>query len=248
MAPEAPGFVQVSIGGAQVRGGVWKVGSGRASKDRIIDDDLATYWQPDPKDPLEDWWIEVNLGRTVPVSRIRLIFPDRKGARPLREFRFFTASGIRIAIKENIHAFEMAGGTTRYNDQTSMEFDLATIQDQSNVLIVGDNLHFSSKQSAESGAILDEANYRMVQYIRLRVDAKTADAALAEVQVFSPADNIAMGTRERGGTFVESTGRGISLTDGDFNTSWGIQSTPAATRRGGGLQATEWQWDLGGLF
>ena len=240
VAPEAPDFVQESLGGAQVRGGVWKVGSGRASKDRIIDDDPSTYWQPDSGDALEDWWIEINLGRTVAVSKIRLIFPDREGARPLREFRLFVASGIRIAIKENIHAFELVAGTTRYNDQTSMEFDLASIPDQSDVLITGDRLHFSSERSEESDAILDETNYRMVQYIRLRVDAKTADAALAEVQVFSPADNIAMGTRERGGTFVESTGRGISLTDGDFNSSWGIQTFTG--------HVSEWQWDLGGLF
>jgi hypothetical protein len=80
----------------------------------------------------------------------------------------------------------------------------------------------------------------MLQYIRVRADLKSLDATLAEVEAYTFGENIALGTVRRGGNFVEETGRGISVTDGDFNTSWSQQTSRAEKIR--------WEWDLGALF
>jgi len=94
-ALDAAQFSHETAGGKTVQGGVWKVGSSPATAGNIIDGDPLTFWKPDPAAPLEDWWIDVDLGRTVPVTKIRLIFPDREGTRPFREFRVFGADGNR---------------------------------------------------------------------------------------------------------------------------------------------------------
>ena len=58
-------FTHELAGGKEVRGGAWKAGSNLATANRIIDGDADTFWRPDPDAPLEDWWIEIDLGRAV---------------------------------------------------------------------------------------------------------------------------------------------------------------------------------------
>ena len=113
----------------KIQGGVWRAGStARAAgiaAGNIIDGDYQTLWKPDPDAPLEDWWIEVDLGRVVPLTKIRLVFPDEEGARPLRDFRVFGTRGYREAISQDLFAYSVLGGTTRYNDQTVVEYELS---------------------------------------------------------------------------------------------------------------------------
>ena len=90
---------------------------------RAIDGRAQTFWQPDPDAPLEDWWIEINLGRAVLVSEIRLIFPDQEGARPLREFRVFGSEGRRVT-RQDIFSFHLIGGTTKPIDETEVIYDV----------------------------------------------------------------------------------------------------------------------------
>ena len=42
-------------------GGVRAVGSGANSAQLVMDGDPTTGWQPDPEDPSDTWWIEVDL-------------------------------------------------------------------------------------------------------------------------------------------------------------------------------------------
>ena len=49
-------------------GGVRAVGSGANSAQLVMDGDPTTGWQPDPEDPSDTWWIEVDL-RTHGYSR-----------------------------------------------------------------------------------------------------------------------------------------------------------------------------------
>ena len=44
--------------------------------------------------------------------------------------------------------------------------------------------------------------FRMVRFVRVRADEKSADAALAEVEVIAAGDNISLGVLARGGSFV----------------------------------------------
>ena len=59
-----------------VRPGISRVGSNPHLAQAILDGDPTTFWEPDPSDPIDRWWIEVDLGRVVPVERLRLRFVD----------------------------------------------------------------------------------------------------------------------------------------------------------------------------
>ena len=59
-----------------VRAGVSRAGSNIEMATHIIDGDPTTFWEPDPDDPIEQWWVEVDLGRAVPVEGIFVRFVD----------------------------------------------------------------------------------------------------------------------------------------------------------------------------
>ncbi len=231
VAPESPRYTHEGIGGVTHTGGVWKVGSGAATASRVIDGDAGTFWQPDPTDPLEDWWLEVNLGRSIPVTRIKLVFPDEEGARPLRQFRVFGSSGERRSPVAELFAFELVGGTTRFNESREVEFRVPAIADDTTIVVGAAGADTAGQRPTE---------YRMLQFVRVRADMKSPEASLAEVEVYTIGDNVALGTAERGGTVVEETGRGTVMADGDYNSSWSLQSSRAEKIR--------WEWDLGALF
>ena len=58
----------------------------RGSRTNILDGDPTTFWEPDPRDPIEQWWIEVDLGRVVPVERLKLQFVDEALGDPFLRF------------------------------------------------------------------------------------------------------------------------------------------------------------------
>ena len=122
-AVNADEFTHELVSGKEMRGGAWKAGTNLSTAGRAIDGRAQTFWQPDPDAPLEDWWIEINLGRAVLVSEIRLIFPDREGARPFREFRVFGSEGRRVT-RQDIFSFHLIGGTTKPIDETVVIYDV----------------------------------------------------------------------------------------------------------------------------
>ena len=69
-----------------VRPGVSRVGSNPQLAANIYDGDPTTYWEPDPNDPVSDWWIEVDLARVVPLERLRLQFVDEEMGDPFYKF------------------------------------------------------------------------------------------------------------------------------------------------------------------
>ena len=230
-ALDASQFSHPAEGGKTVQGGVQKVGSNPAAGENLIDGDFLTFWKPDAAAPLEDWLFEIDLGRAVPVTRIRLVFPDREGARPFREFRIFGSSGEKVVSpSKDIFSFYLIGGTTRPNEQTEMEFEIRPIVNQV-ALNIGET----------GGENSLEVPYTLLQYIRFRTDAKSPDAALSEVEVYTFGKNIALGTLDRGGSIIERVGNGSTMVDGDVNTSWIGRDDREQGR-------ANWVWDLGSLF
>ena len=69
-----------------VQPGVSRVGSNPELAANIFDGDPTTYWEPDPNDPISQWWIEVDLGRVVPLERLRLQFVDEALGDPFLKF------------------------------------------------------------------------------------------------------------------------------------------------------------------
>ena len=83
-----PGTVQVNAEGVQPQfirdktnaaldapsfgGGIWKAGTRQDQAAQLINGQEDTYWEPDPAAPLEDWSVEIDLGRLVWAKRIGL--------------------------------------------------------------------------------------------------------------------------------------------------------------------------------
>ena len=231
-----PGFVRRDINAVEnaVRfgGGIRGVGSNPSQADRLIDGDRSTYWSPDTSAPIEEWWIEVDLGRAVSARRIELHFAD-EGA-PLEFFRVLTSDGEPFFNNAN----SVIPGSLRYNKSTSYSFN------QERTIVVDFDKN--------------PLQYIRIEADRLQSDL---DIRLSEVVVESLGDNISLGVWDRGGgitivsevgsTFgrelVESIGISNTLVDGDITTYWGT-----VHRGGSGAQPEQqfgqFELDLGALF
>jgi len=66
-------------------GGV-TVGSNSRAAGNVIDAE-PTAWGPDPDSPLQDWWVELNLGRLVVVKKIVVRFAEEGEGDPFLQFK-----------------------------------------------------------------------------------------------------------------------------------------------------------------
>ena len=109
-----------------VRLGISRVGSNPQAAANILDGDPATYWEPDPNNPLDTWWIEVDLGRVVPVDELVLRFVDADLGDPFRQFRILAAPNQAPVLQDDDDvAFEVVGSTRAPNrDQRTFQFPL----------------------------------------------------------------------------------------------------------------------------
>ncbi len=108
------------------RPGISRVGSNPRAARNILDGDPSTYWEPDRNDPLDDWWIEVDLGRVVAVDEILLHFVGEELGDPFLSFRVLIAPD-QEAILEEVDEVDLdrVGGTQAPNrDQRDFSFAL----------------------------------------------------------------------------------------------------------------------------
>ena len=71
--------------------GVFKAGSTQAQAGLVVDGNPNTGWAPQDSDPLENWWIEVDLGRLVTAEKVRLYFAE--DSPPLEFFNVLLSTG-----------------------------------------------------------------------------------------------------------------------------------------------------------
>ena len=193
-----------------VTGGLWQAGSGAATADLAIDGDPATFWQPDARDSLKTWFIDIELGRAVLARHIRLTFPDQEGARPLRQFTVYATTGARIQATEDVFKFDPVYRTTQPNTATAITIPLQYAA-QDTVIAVDPGLDLD---------MAFENRYQVIQYLSIVVEEQHPDAALAEVEVWSVGDNISIGSQQRG-RFLNGTvaAAPANLFDADINTN-----------------------------
>ncbi len=227
-----------------VTGGIKEARSNRWDAGKIIDGDYNTCWSPDPRDDLEDWWIEVDLGRAVAVTEVRLVFADKEGARPFRDFRVYKSDGTLIYPGSPIVEYTLIGKTTRPNTSSVVSYKLG----------------FSKADTTSAGGEVTRAlDFDQVQYVRVILDSKldskgSENPALAELEVYTLGDNIALGTDQRGGSLVvhcyETSGH--HLNDGDLTTNWIFPTLTDETWDKGRSTDPDagpyFEWDLGNLF
>jgi hypothetical protein len=171
-----------------VRGGIWQAGSNRVAAVRVIDGDIESIWQPNPGDGVRNWNIEIDLGRVVVARELVLHFPDRDGARPFRQFDVFVSTGERFRGRsDDVFIHREVYSTTLPNTETQLRIPLA--YELADTLI-----------ALDAGLDLEgEQSFLPVQYVRLEAQELSADAALAEIEVWGIGGNIAPGAIARGG-------------------------------------------------
>ena len=238
---DAPNFAHLTRSrGANASGGIWEAGSNPAAARRIIDGDRETFWQASTDDALGDWFVQIDLGRTVLAKEIRLHFPDQEGARPFRQFTVFTATGITSDALDDLFIFRPVYLTTQPNRDTTVSFPLAfDIQDSAQVL------------DPNRDVDLEEFNqYRLIQYINFTVEDFDPEGALAEVEVLAIGDNVSLGNDQRGGVIDGLTARSTeNILDGDMNTASSILPVGFEGRvRTWEDQGTWFFIDLGAVF
>ncbi len=132
---------------ASGEGGI-QVGSNQAEGRNLIDGDMATFWGPDLDRPPEDWWVMLNLGRTVVVSKVVLRFATQGEGDPFLQFKVLVWRNppVRRTLRKytllgtDTPNFWEIGSTDRPNkDQRVFEFVPPTTE-PANPLFEGDPL------------------------------------------------------------------------------------------------------------
>ncbi|MBQ41341.1 MAG: hypothetical protein CME15_02665 [Gemmatimonadetes bacterium] len=153
---------------------------------RVADQENGTWWQPDPDDALQQWWVEIDLGRAVVADKVRVIFPDTDGARPFSFFSVYVSPGIPVfGGRAKRIVFNRLGRPVNNNTETVVEFDLKTT-----------NIASATAENMVTGSTLD---FDVVRFVRFAADGMTADAALAEIEVDGVGFNLSgkVGTASR---------------------------------------------------
>lgn len=84
-----------------VRPGVSRAGSNIDRAAHIVDGDPTTFWEPDPNDPIEQWWVEVDLGRAVPVEGISVRFVEEGLGDPFFKYLLLLAPNQTLSLTDD---------------------------------------------------------------------------------------------------------------------------------------------------
>ena len=110
-------FETPEAGGDTLVGGIRRAGSSAAQAPFIMDGDQGTYWEPDPTDPLKDWFVDVELGRSVIAKRVVVRFAEEGD--PFLKFRVLLSDG-RGHPERPLKFFRV--GQVTYPNKTEREF------------------------------------------------------------------------------------------------------------------------------
>ena len=141
------------------RPGISRVGSNPQAAKNILDGDPSTYWEPDRNDPLDNWWIEVDLGRVVAVDEILLHFVGEELGDPFLRFRVLIAPDQEVILEDaaDVELVRIGGTQAPNRDQRVFSF-AAPNRDQRDL-----NFPLEQPKSAPSW------RGRLVQVIRIVV-------------------------------------------------------------------------------
>jgi hypothetical protein len=110
-----------------VSGGIRAAGSNPAAAAALLDGDLSTWWEPDADDPLDNWWVEIDLGRLVWASKIVVHFVGAAEGDPFLQFKLLTSDGEEAFLQSGSFKYVTAGRSEGLNKtQRTFEFDLTT--------------------------------------------------------------------------------------------------------------------------
>ena len=230
-----PSFVRRNINAVAnaldfASGGIRKVGSNPGDAFNFIDGDLATYWAPDPNASVEDWWIEVDLGRVVSARKLEIHFAA--DSTPLEFFKILTSDGEPFFSNAN----SILPGTLRYNKRWRYSFNKAHI--------IEIDYQLNPLKNIRIEADLPTENIRLSEVV---VESIGDNLSLGIWSRGGSVEIISEVTSKLGRTLIESTGISNTLVDGDITTYWG-----PVHRGGSGTQLErqigQFEIDLGALY
>ena len=205
--------------GAIIRG----AGTNLAAAAAVIDGDRQTGWSPAPADPLEKWWIEIDLQQILPVQQIRLYFDERSS--PLSFFTVFFSKGERFIDSANI----IVEGT----------------------LLFSRSERFSFNEERAISIDLEDELVQVVRIEASR--HQEGLPLLNEIELDAFGDNIALDLIARGGAvdveaaIVTVAGTPSVMFDGDLVSSWRV--SPLAKGSTNGVQTSgDYRIDLGAVY
>ena len=144
--------------------------SNQQQADLAGDQNLNTWWQPDPDTPVQLWWIELDLGRAVVADKVRVRFPNREGAKPFNFFSVYVSPGIPVfGGRAKRIVYRRLGRPINNNTESLVEFDLATT-----------GLYSATGEYLSESEIVD---FDIVRFVRFEAAGATPEAALAEIEV-----------------------------------------------------------------
>ncbi len=183
-------------------GGIRNAGSNLNTARLAIDGNPATGWAPAPEADPDEWFIEIDLGRAVSAKSVTLVFDAE--APPFELFDLLLSTG-----------------------EPETDFIAAPIDGSLVYRVKGrikENTHHQVTYHIE------EIDEEPIQFIRFEPLLIVPDARLAEVEVETIGDNIALGLLERGGGVdininlanndSQPLGKARALFDGDLYERW----------------------------
>ena len=185
-------------------GGIHRAGSNPNDARALLDGNPATGWAPNPTDDPADWFVEIDLGRSVSAHSIALVFAD--DAPPFELFDLLLSAG----EPQLDHVANPVAGSLiyrikeRFKENTRHRVAYAP----------GDALYLTP-----------------IRYLQIRNLKHVPNARLVAVEVESIGDNLILNLIERGGAidvvidaFVRAEevtlGNALNLVDGSIFDRW----------------------------
>lgn len=121
---DADSFIYVNpfVSNDTLQGGVHSAGSNLTDGPLVLDGDMLTYWEPDAGTSINNWYLEVDLGRAVVAHRVVLRFADEGD--PFLKFRVVASDGQRFGEEQRRRFYRVGLETRRNKDQREYVFDI----------------------------------------------------------------------------------------------------------------------------
>ena len=214
-------------------GGISGAGTNPGMAGLILDGDEETFWTPAVGAALDDWWVEVDLGRAVSATEIAVKFA--RSGNPFSMFQVFVSTGEEaVYFGSGLKKYSLLAETTRPNTRYELTYPL---------------LPQDVKLSGRG-----ELTFRQfVRFVLFRALRTAENPRLAEIEVRALGDNIVLGSEQRGGGALIAPAGGdesepptfaSDIIDGNYNTGWNSLGNFVGDPK-------RWGWvniDLGTLF
>ena len=195
-------------------GGISRVGSNALEAPGVLDGDGDTGWGPDLDERVEDWFVEVDLGRVVSAHRVHLIFSER--GPPFEIFDLLLSTG------------------EQFRDETRTQIE--------GTLAYRIKERFTEDRRRRITYELNPDEPFPVHFVRVEALKAAPEARLVEIEVEAFGDNLVQGAIERGGSVdivvgvdtknpdTPNLANALQLMDGRISTVWSnIRATRADT-------------------